>query len=61
MLVVGDEASKKTKGLKIVEDYWIKQQKMLIKRWYKNIANMKMKDLSKKYFLSNLNKIKIKI
>ncbi len=34
---------------------------MLIKKWYKNVANMKIKDLSKKYFLSNLNKIKIKV
>lgn len=60
LLIIGDESSKKTKSLKIIQDYWNKQQKYYIKRWYKNTNNLKMKDLSKKHYLINLCKIKTK-
>jgi hypothetical protein len=60
LLVVGDESKRKNRSLEIIENYWNKQMKNSIKNWHRNTVNMKMKDISKKYLLINLNNDMVK-
>lgn len=46
--------------MKIIENYWARKQKIYLRQWQRNIVNLKIKDLSKKYFLINLNNLKQK-